>query len=78
MIPPLVKDAIDRYVEHRHTPGRFVRRVLCNDLTGAVLHADEDSLAALLEIVRYAFNKIPYSYWGSAEKVAAWLAGRTE
>ncbi len=74
MIPPLVKEAIDRHVSEGCLCGPFTQYVLLNDLAGAVGQADEKSYAALREIVRYVWNEIPANAWGSATKVDAWRA----
>ena len=71
-IPPRIKAAIDHYVEGGYTPGGFVMAVLSNDLTQAVLIADNESLSALPAIVRYVYNHIPHDAWGSPEITKAW------
>lgn len=73
MIPPLIKRAIDKHALEGRPCGHFVTAVLENDLTEAVARADENSLAALYEIVIYCCNYIPSNCWGSKEKVKAWI-----
>ena len=71
-IPPAIKDGIDRYVEGGYSPGGFLMGVLQNDLISAVLRADDQSLKALPEIMRYIWNHIPSGCWGSEKKMSEW------
>jgi len=70
-IPPLVLEAIDRFVEQGVRPGDFTYHVLCNDLHGAVMRADLYSLASIYPICQYLFNALPSGCWGTKEKVDA-------
>lgn len=72
-IPPHIKKALDNYAEHHQPTGGFVRAVLENSLL-AVNLADDDSLKAIREIIRYVYNELPGDCWGSKAKVTAWLA----
>lgn len=65
---------LERYVKGHVATGGFLRACLENDLTGAVLRADEESLEALPRIVRWLHDEAPGNCWGSAEAVAKWLA----
>lgn len=51
--------------------------VLANDLSRAVGSADRDSLDALSAIVSYVYNQLPGDCWGSYNRVADWIAGKT-
>jgi len=73
--PVKVLAAINRWVEYRDYPGSFVTRLLCNDLTGTVRSADEESLAALPILLRYLWNEVPADCWGSEDKVNEWGEG---
>jgi len=72
MIPQRVKYAIDRHVEVGQPCGHFVTAVLENNLREAFMRADENSEAAMREIVMYCYNEIPSPSWGSKEKVDEW------
>jgi len=72
-IPPAIKKGIDIYVEKGYLPGGFLTGVLRNDLMLAVLRADQQSLKALPEIMRYIWNHIPAACWGSEKKMSEWL-----
>lgn len=75
-IPEHTLAALNRYVEHRLMPGGFLTRVLCNDLFGAVAHADSENRAALADICQYIYNRIPGDAWGSQETVWKWLENK--
>lgn len=72
-IPARTKAGIDRYVDQRVPPGGFLMAVLSNDLTDALGRADEENRANLFAIVNYCYNEIPFTCWGSPEKICAWL-----
>lgn len=71
-IPALTQDALNRYIEHRCTPGSFLRAVLENDLTGAVLLADSENRKALIEITEAVWQRVPPSARGSLYAVRNW------
>lgn len=75
---PHIKAGIDAYVRHRRPPGQFIQAVLSNDLKEAVGRADDMATVNLSLIVRYCYNCMPGNVWGSAERVAEWLAGPRE
>jgi hypothetical protein len=60
------------WAEKKHRVGHFLTAVLSNDLCEAVARADEESMAALRQIVMFVYNNLPGICWGSQEKVAAW------
>lgn len=72
-VPPHLRAALQRYVEHRIPTGGFLRAVLENDLLGAVARADSENSAILSKIVKYIYHELPNGCWGSPEKVEAWL-----
>ncbi len=76
-MPEATKYALDAYVERGQCPGHFVTAVLENNLFEAVNRADEGNLAALVDIVKYVYNKLPSDCWGSREKVERWLSDFT-
>ena len=73
MIPERTLDGIKRYIEDRIQPGGFLTAVLENNLTKSFGSADEDNRKALYEIVGYCYGMLPFSCWGSPEKVEKWL-----
>jgi hypothetical protein len=68
------KEAIDRYVNEGCPTGRFLQFVLENDLCNSFGYADEQSRANLYDIIKYLYNDVPGSCWGSKEKVKNWFA----
>ena len=72
-IPPLVLQGIVNYVEEGRPTGDFLRAVMEDRLLSAVMLADEDSLAAIKQILWVLYNEGPSQCWGSPEEVTAWL-----
>ena len=75
-IPALVLRALVNYLYYGDEVGHFLTAVLCNDLTNAVCRADNQSLAAIRELVQLIYNRIPSPAWGSPEKIKAWREQR--
>ena len=71
-IPERFKQAIDRYVQSGIIPGGFLHAVLVNDLTMAVIRADDESIQVLPDIVMYLYWECPANCWGSTRKVSEW------
>jgi hypothetical protein len=76
-LPPAIFRGIKDYVLTRREHGSFIMAVLCNDLKGAIGQADEHSLAAIRDIVRFIYNETPSQCQGSREAVRAWMAGES-
>jgi len=72
-IPERILRSLNAYVRERRPVGGFLYAVLTNDLVETLHRADEESLAALTELVRHVWGEIPLLCWGSPEKVARWL-----
>jgi len=70
------KNSLDRYVKDKIPTGGFLRAVLENNLKEAFGRADEEATVQMKEIVMYCYNELPYTCWGSPEKVASWLSGK--
>ena len=64
---------LDKYARHGVPTGGFLKAVLANDLAQAVGRADEESIVELRDIVRYVYNHLPATCWGSYERVEEWL-----
>ena len=73
-IPEHIKGGIERFVFHGLLPGHFLTAVLTNDLIEAVNRADDESLDHLGPIVKFVYNEIPSTCWGTKLKVAEWNA----
>lgn len=72
-IPAHILGSIYAYVEHRQTPGSFLRCVLTNDLFGAIGRADKESAATLKDIVVFINSHVRSDCYGRPEKVKEWL-----
>jgi hypothetical protein len=77
-LPPAIWEGLRAHALDRRPTGHFVTAVLTNDLRGALGKADEDSLAAIRDIVRYCYWELPGNCWGSVSKVNEWLNEREE
>jgi hypothetical protein len=73
-LPPLVRRAVEHYIQRGWPPGSFVGALLRNDLHAAVTHADPHSLAALPGLVFWLAWHAPEDCWGTPDKVEGWLA----
>lgn len=72
-IPQRMFRGLRLYIEKRVPIGDFLRAVLSNDLTGAVLCADDVNIRNLPAYVYYLYNEAPAGCWGSVAKVEKWL-----
>jgi hypothetical protein len=77
-IPEHMRDALVRYVVDRVKPGNFLTAVICNDLSGAVMRADEENLPLLKTYVQWFYNVPPASCTGSQEAMVRWLEHKTD
>lgn len=61
------------YLEKAFIPSGFLASVICNDLSGSVLKADDETLRNLPAFSAYFVNETPGTCWGSYEKMQKWL-----
>ena len=66
-------EGLRRYVKDGIKPGSFLTAILCNDLLSAVGHADSVNKSRIHEYVKYLFNEVPGSCWGSPETMQSWM-----
>ena len=78
MIPQILTDSLDRYVNHGIRTGDFLRAVLAGDLFTAAQRADPVNKHFLAEIAEYVVFDVPFEARGSYEKVDAWLKAKKE
>ena len=57
-------------------PGSFLTSVLRNDLQGAFMFGDAESVKHLKDLLTYIYCNLPVDCWGSAERFAAWEASK--
>ncbi len=72
LIPPALLEGLVAWGKKQHEVGGFLTALLSNDLREAVMRADSQSLAALRDLVQFAYWELPSGCHGSAAKVAAW------
>lgn len=75
-VPELLQGGLARYLEHGCPPGSFLRAVLSNDMRGALLKGDQDSLHSLRGIVTWLHNAAPEGCWGSEAAMTTWCEAR--
>lgn len=73
MIPENIKQTIDLYVQKGVPTGSCTEAILSNDLFDAFGRADQDTRAAMFEIVSYIYNNCPSGCHGGREIYSAWL-----
>lgn len=73
MIPPSIKEAIDRYVDTGCPTGSFLYAVFTNDLFEACARADMYNGPTLQEICKYIYNWTPAICCGSKMNVENWI-----
>jgi hypothetical protein len=72
--PHHLRPGILRYIVDGIEPGRFLRRVLENDLTEAVNRCNgPGGLEELRLLVGLLYNGAPSMCWGTPDKVSAWI-----
>lgn len=74
LIPEHMRDAVRRYVEDGIEPGGFLKAVLCNDLKGAVIRADNINKKNIVNWVHFVIWELPGLCQGSEEKYKNWIA----
>jgi hypothetical protein len=65
VIPERMRQSIMDYIIHKKEPGHFISSVICNNLRGAVGHADEENLSILKQYVHWFYNVCPSGYYGN-------------
>ncbi len=77
LIPPLVWEALDKYIRFHQPTGGFLRALLTNDLRETVFRADDNSFAALKPIILVLYNYAQGGCYGSQERYQAWVECQT-
>lgn len=73
-IPGHMWGAVERYVLQGIHPGGFLYAVLCNDLKGAFMKADEVNIRHMKQWAQFMYWDMPSDSQGSPAKVEAWMA----
>lgn len=72
-IPDRMMPGIKRYVDQGIKPGDFLTSVIQNNLSQAVVYADDENLRNLPAYVAFFYNETPAVCWGSREKMNEWM-----
>jgi len=75
-IPERMMGVILRYVEHGIEPGDFLTAIITNNLSEAVMRADDENINNLPAYVAWFYNEAPAGCWGSCERMKTWMAMR--
>ena len=73
LLPEHIRGSAKRYLEEGIMPGDFLQAVICNDLLGAFLKADDTNVSNMLDIVKFFYNEAPTISWGSKEEMKKWI-----
>ena len=71
-IPDYMMPAVKRYVDHGEIPGHFLQSVICNDLRGTIMYADDENVKNIAAYVGYFHNEVPGNAWGDHKTMLAW------
>ena len=74
LLPPHIRPAVKRYVEHGVPPGGFLMYVISNNLRMAYITADLVNREKLGDILKFFFDEVPANCWGSREAMDYWIA----
>jgi len=77
-IPEYMQGGLQRYLEEHIRPGDFLEAVICNDLRGAAVRADDINIHLLGEYMKWFYNEVPITCWGSPENYKAWIENKQE
>ena len=83
LVPKHIREGLDRHISRGEVTGGFLTALLENNLSAAILQADDINARRLRDIVLFLENEAPEGCWGSEAQVEAWrkrggLAGRPE
>jgi len=71
-VPEHIRDGIARYINHGDPVGGFLSAFLDNELKEAFGAADDINQRAMLDIVRWFYNRAPSQCWGGVENRRRW------
>lgn len=74
LVPPHLREGLERWIRNGVEPGGFLRALLQNDLVGAVLRADPISREAIPSVVRWLTESAPEGSYGSLKNYQNWPA----
>ena len=71
-LPEHIRAGVQRYVERGIIPGDFLQAVICNNLKESFERADDINQNRMFDIVKFFYNEVPGSCWGSKERMMKW------
>ncbi len=72
-IPERMMPSIEQYITDGIQPGTFLSAVICNDLKGAVMWADQENMGNLPAYASYFYTYAPIACWGSKGVMDKWI-----
>ncbi len=75
-VPATLRNGLELWAAEHIMPGDFLRSVLENNLSEAVVRADRVNRYCLFGIVNFIHNRMPPDCHGSKSKVKNWAAYR--
>ena len=72
-LPSGLVPGMQLYIEEGVQPGSFLTAVLCNNLRESFAKADDFNQKLMFEIVKWMWNEIPATCWGSPKAVLKWM-----
>ena len=74
MIPQHTKKALINWVKigNQYDHGSFLTAIVSNDLMKSFSCADDLNLYSMLDIVKWMYNNLPISCYGSIKKMKEW------
>ncbi len=75
LIPKHMQPGLRAYMEERRRPGEFLMSLLCNDLIGASIRADDINKFRLYDYSIFLINYCDSRSYGSRSNVDKWLRG---
>lgn len=70
----MLATGLDLYRKQGVPTGGFLKKLLENDLMGAMSKADHISMTLFPELCSYIYNHMPHDCWGGPQQVKDWLS----
>jgi len=71
-IPDHTVGSLTLWIHNALEPGSFLKAVICNDLLGAFIYADDVNKKHIGDIISYMYNRAPMNCWRSKENYMSW------
>ena len=70
---PVMRAAMELYVNEGIPPGSFLTAVICKELEMAIQRADSNNMWLIPLYYAWFHNEVTAECWGSSEKMRAWV-----